>query len=335
MQNIYDSAKKLYYDVIDERNFYQHRNLIITGSNAIGKTQLIKDTLKKSLSEAPTAFYYIDPKNRIMKSGNNNAPAKKLSEMSTSEILEHRLLDGVFTVLDEFTQQNLGCAVAFDELSHNVEKYDAMYQEFFDISVGEDTIPNDILPLKIVLVNGKTRLENISNSEASKMRILMEVDYAVNSGVKAIIIDEFDAYFSEESILDFMNKLSEHYPHTRFIYVIHTLSVLVSIEDIDIAVISDIDHEDVREKIVNFFDADNIEEIGQIEKIRNMMVNMQRKDETWWEECVAMIVDGKQLNGDQVQRIRAAERSKLKPKEKILYDFIVRNIEKNEGLFTR
>lgn len=111
--------------------------------------------------------------------------------------------------------------------------------------------------------------------------------------------------------------------------------MLVSIEDIDIAVISDIDHEDVREKIVNFFDADNIEEIGQIEKIRNMMVNMQRKDETWWEECVAMIVDGKQLNGDQVQRIRAAERSKLKPKEKILYDFIVRNIEKNEGLFTR
>ena len=63
MQNIYDSAEKLYQDVTNERNFYRHQSLIITGSNAIGKTQLIKDVLKKSLSESPTTFYYIDPKN--------------------------------------------------------------------------------------------------------------------------------------------------------------------------------------------------------------------------------------------------------------------------------
>ena len=149
MQNIYDSAEKLYQDVTNERNFYRHQSLIITGSNAIGKTQLIKDVLKKSLSESPTTFYYIDPKNRIMKSRNNNAPAKKLSEMSTIEILEHRLLDGVFTVSDEFTQQNLGGAVAYDELLNNTEKYNKMYQRFFGISVEKDTIANEILPLQI------------------------------------------------------------------------------------------------------------------------------------------------------------------------------------------
>ena len=334
MQNIYDSAEKLYQDVTNERNIYRHQSLIITGSNAIGKTQLIKDVLKKSLSESPTTFYYIDPKNRIMKSRNNNAPAKKLSEMSTIEILEHRLLDGVFTVSDEFTQQNLGGAVAYDELLNNTEKYNKMYQRFFGISVEKDTIANEILPLQIVLVNGKTNLENISSSEAAKMRILMEIDYAVNCGVKAIIIDEFDAYFSEESILNFVEKLSENYSHIRFIYVIHSLSVLVSIEDIDIALISDLDREKVKENLVNFYDANNIEKIGQIEKIRNMMANIQHEDEKWWEECVALIVDEKQLNKDQMQKIKTTDRSKLKAKEKILYDFIVRNLKKNESLLT-
>ena len=46
MQNIYESVSKLYDDIVNETDFYKHRNLIITGSNAIGKTQLIKDILK-------------------------------------------------------------------------------------------------------------------------------------------------------------------------------------------------------------------------------------------------------------------------------------------------
>lgn len=333
MQDIYNSAEKLYEDIISERNFYKHRNLIITGSNAIGKTQLIKHILKKSLAESSICFYYIDPKNRIMKSGNNNAPAKRLSEMSTSEILQHRLSDGVFMVSDEFTQQNLGGAVAYDELLGNIGKYDEMFQKFFDISVEKHVISNDILPIEVVLINGKTNLDNISSSEAAKMRILMEVDYAVNHKVRAIIIDEFDAYFSEESIIDFMNKLSETYPDIRFIYVIHSLSVIVSVEDIDVALIEYMYQGDAIEKAVRLYDADNIREIGQIDKIRNMMIN-KCEGEKWWEECVAMIVDGKELNADQIQRINRTDRSKLKAREKILYDFIVRNQKENESLFT-
>ena len=65
-----------------------------------------------------------------------------------------------------------------------------------------------------------------------------------------------------------------------------------------------------------------------------MMANIQREDEKWWEECVALIVDEKQLNKDQMQKIKTTDRSKLKAKEKILYDFIVRNLKKNESLLT-
>ncbi|MCI8664744.1 MAG: hypothetical protein HFG69_16135 [Hungatella sp.] len=326
MQNIYESVSKLYDDIVNETDFYKHRNLIITGSNAIGKTQLIKDILKKSLEEAADIFYYIDPKNRIMVDRDNNILVKKLSELPTREILEHRLKDGVFTVLDEFAQQNSGGAVAFDELLENIEMYNNMYQKFFGFSVEKVTTIDYFLTRQMVIVNGKTNLTMISNSEAAKMRILMEVNYAVNRGIKAIVIDEFDAYFSEESILDFMNKLIENYPDTRFLFVIHSLSVIVSVEEVDVALINNMHQDDVRENLVYFFDADNIEQIGQIEKIRNVMVNIEHRDEKWWEERVAMIVDGKNLDEVDLKKIKETVRSDLKAKEKILYDFIVRNI---------
>lgn len=334
MQDIYDSAKKLYDDIINEVNFYKHQNLIITGSNAIGKTQLIKDILKKSLKEFPKTFFYIDPKNRIMIDKDNTTPVKKLSEMSTEEILEHRLKDGIFTVLDEFVQQNSGGTVAFDELLDNVEKYDSMYHKFFDISVEKIITTDNILSRQMVIVNGKTNLNTISNSEAAKMRILMEVDFAVNRGIKAIIIDEFDAYFSEESLLDFMNKLIQNYQGIRFIFVIHNLSVIVRVEDMDIALISDIHGTDIRKNLVYFFDVDNIEQIGQIDKIRNAMINIEHRDEKWWEECVTAIVDGKRLDSNIVEKVKKTDRASLKAKEKILYDYIIRNIGENESLFT-
>ena len=237
MQNIYDSAEKLYQDVTNERNFYRHQSLIITGSNAIGKTQLIKDVLKKSLSESPTTFYYIDPKNRSMKSRNNNAPAKKLSEMSTIEILEHRLLDGVFTVSDEFTQQNLGGAVAYDELLNNTEKYNKMYQRFFGISVEKDTIANEILPLQIVLVNGKTNLENISSSEAAKMRIEREAGNRLSSGQKQriaiaraliakpdyLILDEAGASLDHDTYMKIYHGIRKKMEGNTIVFIAHDM----------------------------------------------------------------------------------------------------------------
>lgn len=335
MQNIYECAEKLYCDVQSGRNFYKHQNLIITGSNAIGKTGLIKDVLKKSLKELSNNFYYIDPKNRIMIDQDNMTPVKKLSDLSPEEILEHRLKDGVFTVLDEFVQQDSGGTVALDELLENIEKYNSMYQDFFGITVEKISTTDGILSRKIVRVNGKTNLNVISNSEAAKMRILMEVDFAANKGIQAVIIDEFDAYFSEESIINFMKKLVECYPEIRFVFVIHYLPVIIQLEGMDVALLTDVHGSDIKKNLVRFLDVDNIQQIGQIEKIRSAMINIEEKGETLWEKYVSMIVDGKSLNYDEVLRVKNTDSSKLKAREKILYEFIIRNIEKNENLSAR
>ena len=151
MQNIYECVDKLYNDVESGRNFYKHQNLIITGSNAIGKTGLIKDVLKRSLKEHSNYFYYIDPKNRIMIDKDNTTPVKKLSDLMTEEILEHRLKDGIFTVLDEFVQQDSGGTVALDELLENIEKYNSMYQNFFGITVQKISTTDGILSRQTVL----------------------------------------------------------------------------------------------------------------------------------------------------------------------------------------
>ena len=332
MQNISDTVKVLYGDIKNAIPFRKHMNLILAGNNANGKSRMIKNILEQSLKDGQGEIYYIDSKNRVMTDGQimRQATAKKIEDLSIREIVQTRINSGIYTVKDRFTEQDSGGAVVFDTVYNNIDIYKKLYAECLGIIIEpkQKILNNGLGSIQTICVNKKCDLSEIASSEAARLRILFEVDYANNQGVKAIIIDEFDAYFSEQTTIDFLKILVERYPQIRFILVLHTLYSIINIEDFDVAVIIDRHDREVLKNDVEIYDGNNISTVEQVDKVSYSILGYHRMIESLtpsiWEGIVANVVDGIKLTEEHQCLIKETDRNSLKAKDKILFDFIKR-----------
>lgn len=311
-----------------EKNFYKHKSLILIGENAIGKSKLIKELVNQSLKKENKTIYYIDPLNRILSedvNGGNTAVAKKMESLELDEIVSHRLKKGIFTRKDEFSDGNPGSAVALTAIKDDIQgdkHYCNLFRDFWNMELESATVGDGMLTYDTVKVKNGGEIQDLSSSESAKLRLLLEVDFAVNSlSVDTIIIDEFDEFFSEETLVEFVSKLLSYYSSTKFILVIHSLTSIVAMNDIDLALICDEHGASIYENSVNFMDAANIREIGQIEKIKSAMVSVLR-EETELEELIAHYVDFGNLTEEEKIFVGNIKRDELCPKEKIFYDYL-------------
>ncbi len=332
MQNIIDTAKVLYEDIKNTAQFRKHMNLILAGNNANGKSRMIKNILEQSLKEGHGDIYYIDSKNRVMTGGKivQQATVKKIEDLSVEEIVKTRITSGIYTVKDRFTEQDSGGAVVFDAVYNNMDKYQKIYTESLGIFIepAQKKINNGLGSVQTICVNQKCDLSEIASSEAARMRILFEVDYAACQGAKAVIIDEFDAYFSERTTIDFLKILVEKYPQIRFILVLHALYSIINIEDFDVAVIIDRHLREVLNNDVEIYDGNNISTVEQVDKISYSSLGYYRMTESLtpsiWEGIVANVVDGIELTEEHQRILKETDRNSLRAKDKILFDFIKR-----------
>lgn len=332
MQNIIDTAKVLYEDIRKEVPFRKHKNLILAGNNANGKSRMIKSILEKSLKDEWYDIYYIDSKNRVMSGGKIGqlATAKNFEDLSVREILQTRISSGIYTIKDRFTEQDSGGAVVFDAVYNNIDTYQRLYKDNLDIIIERDEkkLNNGLGSIQAIRVNQKCDLNEIASSESARMRILFEVDYAASKGIKAIIIDEFDAYFSERTTIDFLGILVEKYPKIRFILVLHALYSIINIEDFDVAVIIDRHDKEALNNVVAIYDGNNISTVEQVDKISYSILGYNGMFEglapSIWEEIVADLVDGIELSDEYQCILKNADRNSLKARDKILFDFIKR-----------
>ena len=333
MQNIIDTGKALYEAIKNTAPFRKHMNLILAGNNANGKSRMIKNILEQSLKEGNGDIYYIDSKNRVMTGGKGiqQATAKKLEDLSVKEIVQTRITSGIYTVKDRFTEQDSGGAVVFDAVYNNMDKYQKLYSESLGIFIepAQKTINNGLGNIQTICVNQKCELSEIASSEAARMRILFEVDYAASQDeVKVIIIDEFDAYFSERTTIDFLRVLVEKYPQIRFVLVLHALYSIINIEDFDVAVIIDRHDRDVLNNDVEIYDGNNISTVEQVDKVSYSILGYHRMAESLtpsiWEGIVANVVDGIGLTEEHQRMLKETDRNSLRAKDKILFDFVKR-----------
>lgn len=328
--NLINAIDKLLGDCnSQERDFYKHKNLILTGENAIGKSKLIKELVKKSLKRENQTIYYIDPQNRVIAEdpdGGNTLALKKLETLELDKISEHRIKKGIFTKKDEFTPGNEGCAVAISALRDDLvgeKHYVDLFKKFWGIELVKEKTLTGVLQTEVIKVIDGGEIQELSSSESAKMRILLEVDFAINKlHASVVVIDEFDEFLSEETILDLATKLFSYYPETKFILVIHSLATIVMLDDVDVALICDEHTSSIDDNTVRFIDASNIKEIGQIEKVKNAMV-CSAKEETVWEELVTHFVDFGKLTQEEKEYVCGIQRSSLLPKEKIFYDYLI------------
>lgn len=339
MQRLRDAIDYLYTTILDEKkDIYRHKNLILVGNNASGKSRCLESILKKSISLSPKDIYFIDSKNRVMVE-KNKAFEGRLRDLSVEKIVDYRLGKEIFLCQDVFINGCSGGDVAYNELHKDIENeriLQSLYADLLglnaEIRETEEAI-GDWMKVKEthIVVNESVPLERLATSEASKMRILMEVEFASQKDVKAIIIDEFDAYFSEDTVVDFMNMLINRYDKIRFIFVIHSISTIFRIEDMDIALIFDEYKRDVLDNMVEYMDSNNVDSFAKIERIRDLITCEMSRKASRLESIVDEIVHERNVRPEIAHELNLINRSELKAKDKILYDYAIEYIKKYEN----
>lgn len=317
METIVTAAKKIATNIQKNIPFYKHNSLVICGENAFGKTTLIRKIIDGLMENDAFDFYYIDPQNRMLYDENNTA-AQSLHQMQIRSIVENRIKESNFTIRDVFEGVSPGTAVVYKSI---IEKFDR-YQELFEKNLGIDLVLNyeeDGLGLTEILVNGDRELYKLATSEAARMRILFEVDYAVKQGAKLIIIDELDTYLSDDTTFKFVKMLSENYLNMDFVVSIHSLTLLLQLSGFDGALICDAKKENKEENFVRFFDVDSINELGQIDKIKRMFEAVSLVNKL--EEIVSRLIETGVKTQSDVSFLDQLCRDELSGREKILYDY--------------
>ena len=218
------------HDVADRiekgKKFYKHSNLIICGENSFGKSTLIK-AIVKDCSKLSEAIYYIDSQNRQICDYDNTAGGRPLEKMSLNAIVENRLSDSNYLKRDVFEERTNGPAVAYTALKNSPEKYNELFWDFFEITIKDEKDNSDGIQIPQILVNEKTEIYDVSSSQAAKMRMLLEIDFAISEkGARAVVIDEFDEFLTDKTAATFLTSLHETYRDTIFIVSVQSISIL-------------------------------------------------------------------------------------------------------------
>lgn len=254
MLNLSAEVSELYDILKGKKNFRSTKSLAIVGGNTDGKTSIIQSILQFAIKDDRDDFYYIDPCNRGVSRVKETSMMFK--DFVPKDILSERLKPNSRKRADRFYLDEDGASVAYHELCENYENYRELLSSVlgFTFSFRARTSqmisgdPDILVAYRSGLsdgVNGDSNfdeewsIEDLSSSEIARLRMLMEIDYAVKEyGANVIVIDEFDAYLDKNSIASFYNSLCVNYPDTTFVIVIHNIECIVLLENIDVLLLT-------------------------------------------------------------------------------------------------
>lgn len=313
----------IYTNTLQDKRFFCHKNIIIAGNNSSGKSTLIKQILRKVRENKCKEFYYIDSQNRVVMDSTNNRLDVCYADFILTSIINTRSDPDFFSKKDVFDKRCSGGIATYAELTNNLEKYNELFNVFIpgimltkDSLLNEDTIIGGTDTIK---VNGRYNISDLSSSEAAKMRLIMEINYANSLDCKAVIIDEFDDHFDSENMISFMETLVEYFAQMRFVFVIHNFEILVRINGMDAVIYN---NEKTSPDEIWVVDCDDITELGQIYRIRSQYIGKKRSDEILLSSCVSDIVKKGKISDENNTKYKNLNRVELNAKERILFDYI-------------
>ncbi len=325
MERIEDTAQIVADKIIKRKPFYKHSSIVICGENSFGKSTLIRHIVRKCMNLSENV-YYIDSQNRQICDYDSFAGGIPLEKMSIDSIVENRLAESNYLKKDVFAGMSSGPAVTYSRIKKYPEKYNDLYWDFFGITIKDEKDNPGEVQRPRILVNDRTEIYDVSSSQAAKMRMLLEIDFAIEEkGATIIVIDEFDLCLSDNTASTFLAKLHEKYKKVIFIVSVQSLSLILQIEDFDIAIIRGNGDMSVDNNVVHFVDSNSVTEVGQIDKIRELIGKVGEKCNL--EEMVARVVDTETISDNDLNYIENIERNKLSGREKILYDYLVRLVK--------
>ena len=331
MHDIDSLANDLYTVFTSDKRIGNDNNWVVVGSNSTGKTLLISKIIDLALENKNQKIYYVDPCNRTVFDQETEAGySKSLSDVSLIDILANRRRSINFTKQDVFDTQVSGGALAFSELVKRFELYQSTIEKFLQKSIKlkkPDIISEDYLNKLLesrqrsqIFIDGTQEIASLSNSEAARIRLIMEIMLAQEKGCFSVIIDEFDSHFDNVRMVEFMQQITEEFSSTRFLFVIHNFESLVNIWNMR-AVLFNIEcNSGTYEHII---DTNNISEIGDAYRTFNKYMGRKREYEVFLSDCLADYMSSDTLSESLLIELKKINRGCLNNRERIIIDYLL------------
>lgn len=317
----------LYCAITQTKDFVYHKNLVIVGNNSTGKTSLVKALLGRAVIEESKLFYYIDSQNRTIADNSESTTSTIYCDYDVFDILQTRIRKDNIAQHDVFPNQAAGGFVTYSELLANTKIYSDLVEELLGktISIKPKNETTEKLSKLIessrrskLWINSSQDIESLSSSEMAKIRIIMEVQNAINNECNVVIIDEFDIHFDSKEMVRFMAQLISKFSRIRFVFVIHNLEALVELQDMDgLIFIKDGNNEWIRK-----IDCNDISQIEEVHRLTTKYTSVRSAYEIVLSDCVSSYVKRKKISKELLEEYKKIDVEVLSAKEKILYNYL-------------
>lgn len=214
---------------------FKHKNSIIIGDNASGKSELIKQLL--TMTEE--GYYFIDSVNRSF--DYTKVSSSKNIEGSYKNVLDLRLSTNKFNLKDSFGIYETGLG-SIEQIYFNYEKklkilFESFLNKELDIKIEQSKIIGDIYNLYI---DGS--IEQMSSGYQAIIRLFIEILYFedminISESSSFVVIDEINEFLSSKNEYKILPFIMKEFSNLYFIVTTHSADVIASSIDCNIIVI--------------------------------------------------------------------------------------------------
>lgn len=267
-----------------------HKNILITGDNSSGKSELLKIFIKKSSGSS----YFIDAVNRTFNEEQISYIKQEFPDKSYINVTNRRIQEDIFNLKDSFDIFKDGSEKIEAIFYIYEEKLKLLMEEFLNINM-EIREKNEIFKKNYkIYINGNC--EKISSGYQAIMRIFAEIIYYteyVDSKNTTIVIDEINEFLSAKNEAKIVPFLIDKFPGVNFIITTHSADVISSAENFTILLLKNNNYEcldsndfntitDVREIFESLYNPNTNEDIDDVDITLRRLLSIKISD-TWTE----------------------------------------------------
>lgn len=207
-----------------------YHDIILIGDNAIGKSEAIKQIVKKLLNKE--LVYFIDAVNRFFKVGKINDIGENLK--FSIHITKKRIEDENFNLVDTWSYYGTDTESIEIIYPHFEKRIQKMMKEFFG------TTFSIVLKETQEVRYDTGEVGKLSNGYQAILRLFLELLYfdetTPNRSAKKVVIDEIDEYLSPRTACRLFPFLKCCFPELTFIVTTHSADFIAAAEDCNIII---------------------------------------------------------------------------------------------------